>query len=159
MKILFKPVLSLLALAVLSGCATTPTGPRIDTSLSAKSQSSRAKFIIVHYTVSDLESSKKILTQQIVSSHYLLTNEAQPITYRLVDETRQANHAGVSHWKNYTLLNGSSITSVHVSFCRCAVYSFSLLTPPVLWRARPSLKLLRVKKMRIPSRVNVAGPS
>lgn len=109
MKILLKPALSLLALAVLSGCATTPPGPRIDTSLSAKSQSSRAKFIIVHYTVSDLPSSIKILTQQVVSSHYLLTNEAEPVTYRLVDETRQANHAGVSNWKNYTLLNSSSI--------------------------------------------------
>ena len=104
------PLLALLPLAVLAGCATTaPTGPRIDTSLSAKSQSSRAKFIIVHYTVSDLPSSIKILTQQVVSSHYLLTDEAEPVIYRLVDETRQANHAGVSYWKNYTLLNSSSI--------------------------------------------------
>jgi N-acetylmuramoyl-L-alanine amidase len=110
--LLFKTLCSLLPLAVLAGCATAPSapaGPRIDTSLSAKSQSSRAKFIIVHYTVSDLPSSIKILTQQVVSSHYLLTNEAVPVTYRLVDETRQANHAGVSNWKNYTLLNSSSI--------------------------------------------------
>jgi N-acetylmuramoyl-L-alanine amidase len=110
--LLLKSLCSLLPLAVLAGCATAPSapaGPRIDTSLSAKSQSSRAKFIIVHYTVSDLPSSIKILTQQVVSSHYLLTNEAVPITYRLVDETLQANHAGVSNWKNYTLLNSSSI--------------------------------------------------
>lgn len=110
--LLLKTLCSLLPLAVLGGCATAPSapaGPRIDTSLSAKSQSSRAKFIIVHYTVSDLPSSIKILTQQVVSSHYLLTNEAVPVTYRLVDETRQANHAGVSNWKNYTLLNSSSI--------------------------------------------------
>lgn len=110
--LLLKSLCSLLPLAVLAGCATAPSapaGPRIDTSLSAKSQSSRAKFIIVHYTVSDLPSSIKILTQQVVSSHYLLTNEAVPVTYRLVDETRQANHAGVSNWKNYTLLNSSSI--------------------------------------------------
>ncbi|WP_426113989.1 N-acetylmuramoyl-L-alanine amidase [Massilia sp. PWRC2] len=103
-----KSCLSLLPLLLLAACAT-PSGPRIDSSLSAKAQSSRAKFVIVHYTVSDLPNSIKILTQQGVSSHYLLTNEAVAVTYRLVDETRQANHAGVSHWKNYTLLNSSSI--------------------------------------------------
>jgi N-acetylmuramoyl-L-alanine amidase len=102
-----KPLLALLPLAILAGCATP--GPRIDTSLTAKAQSSRAKFVIVHYTVSDLPASIKILTQQTVSSHYLLTDEAEPVIYRLVDETRQANHAGVSNWKNYTLLNSSSI--------------------------------------------------
>lgn len=106
MKNVFLPLLSLV---LLSGCATTPPGPRIDTSLSAKSQSSRVKFIIVHYTVSDLPASIRGLTQQVVSSHYLLTDESEPITYRLVDEARQANHAGVSNWKNYTLLNGSSV--------------------------------------------------
>src|SRR5450830_528937 len=110
MKIsLIKSLFSLLPIALLAGCATAPMGPKIDTSMSAKSQSSRAKFVIVHYTVSDLPSSIKILTQQVVSSHYLLTDEPEPVIYRLVDETRQANHAGVSNWKNYTLLNSSSI--------------------------------------------------
>ena len=108
-KLRLNLLLPLFGLALLSGCATTPSGPRIDTSLSAKAQSSRVKFIIVHYTVTDLPGSIRALTQQGVSSHYLLTNEAEPITYRLVDETRQANHAGVSNWKNYTLLNGSSV--------------------------------------------------
>jgi N-acetylmuramoyl-L-alanine amidase len=110
MKIsLIKSLFALLPIALLAGCATAPMGPKIDTSLSAKSQSSRAKFVIVHYTVSDLPNSIKILTQQVVSSHYLLTDEPEPVIYRLVDETRQANHAGVSNWKNYTLLNSSSI--------------------------------------------------
>jgi N-acetylmuramoyl-L-alanine amidase len=102
-----KTLLATLLIALLAGCAGT--GPRIDNSLVAKSQSSRVKFVVLHYTVSDLEQSKKILTQQVVSSHYLLTDEQAPIIYNLVDETRQANHAGVSNWKNYTLLNGSSI--------------------------------------------------
>lgn len=102
-----KILLATLLIALLTGCAAP--GPRIDTSLSAKSQSSRVKFVIIHYTVSNLEQSKKILTEQVVSSHYLLTDEPAPIIYKLVDETRQANQAGVSYWKNYTLLNGSSI--------------------------------------------------
>jgi N-acetylmuramoyl-L-alanine amidase len=102
MRILFASLL----LALLAGCAT---GPRIDHTYSAKGQSSRVKFLIIHYTVSDLPQSIKILTEQVVSSHYLLTDEATPVIYGLVDETRQSNHAGVSNWKNYTLLNGSSI--------------------------------------------------
>lgn len=92
---------------LLAGCTTT--GPRIDTTYTAKSQSSRVKFVIVHYTVSDLQQSINILTNQVVSSHYLLTDEARPTLYRLVDESRVSNHAGLSTWKNYSLLNPSSI--------------------------------------------------
>ena len=99
--------LTTLVIVLLAGCAAP--GARIDTSLSAKSQSSRVKFVVLHYTVSNLPQSIQILTEQVVSAHYLLTDELEPRAYQLVDETRQANHAGVSHWKNYTLLNGSSI--------------------------------------------------
>jgi N-acetylmuramoyl-L-alanine amidase len=102
-----KTLFATLLIALLAGCAAP--GPRIDTSLSAKSQSSRVKFVVIHYTVSNLPQSIKILTQQAVSAHYLLTDEAEPRAYNLVDETRQSNHAGVSNWKNYTLLNGSSV--------------------------------------------------
>ena len=101
-----KTLFATLLLALLAGCAT---GPQIDHTYSARSQSSRVKFIVIHYTVSDLPQSIKILTEQIVSSHYLLTDEAKPVIYGLVDESRQANHAGVSSWKNYSLLNPSSI--------------------------------------------------
>jgi N-acetylmuramoyl-L-alanine amidase len=102
-----KTLLATLMIALLAGCAAQ--GPRIDNSLSARSQSSRVKFIVIHYTVSDLPQSIKILTEQVVSSHYLVTDQAEPIIYNLVDESRQSNHAGVSNWKNYTLLNGSSV--------------------------------------------------
>jgi N-acetylmuramoyl-L-alanine amidase len=100
-----KKLLATLLLVLLGGCAT----PYIDKTYSAKGQSSRVKFLVLHYTVSDLPQSIKILTEQTVSSHYLLTDEARPVIYGLVDERRQANHAGVSSWKNYTLLNTSSI--------------------------------------------------
>lgn len=128
MKILIPALLT----ALLAGCASPPpparlptrppapvvvkprlpppvAGIEIDRSLTATGQSSRVKFVILHYTVSNLPSSIKILTQQSVSSHYLLTDEPEPRIYGLVDETRQSNHAGVSAWKNFTLLNGSSI--------------------------------------------------
>jgi len=106
-RLFMKTLFATLLLALLAGCAT---GPRIDaTSYTAKGQSSRVKFLIIHYTVSDLPRSIKILTEEVVSSHYLLTDEEQPVAYRLVDESRQANHAGVSNWKTYTQLNTSSI--------------------------------------------------
>lgn len=105
MKILIVPVI----LALLAGCATTPKGPPIDTTYTAKGQSSRARFLVLHYTVADKPTSIKILTEQQVSAHYLLTDDPQPITYRLVDETRASWHAGNSSWKNFTQLNNSSI--------------------------------------------------
>ena len=104
MKILFASLL----LALLAGCAT-PTLPPIDHSYSSKSQSSRVKFLIIHYTAQEKDQALKTLTQEIVSAHYLLTDDPQPVLYSLVDESRVANQAGVSSWKNYSLLNPSSI--------------------------------------------------
>jgi N-acetylmuramoyl-L-alanine amidase len=101
-----KTLLTTLLLALLAGCAT---GPRIDHSYSAKSQSPRVKFIVLHYTVRDKPTSIKILTQQQVSAHYLVTDDPQPTIYNLVPETEQAWHAGVSSWKGFTMLNTSSV--------------------------------------------------
>ncbi len=106
------PLVALTAAAsLLSGCATVapPAGPRIDKSLSSRGQSERIKYIILHYTVADLPRSIKILTQQDVSAHYLLTDTDQPFFYALVDESRQSNHAGLSSWKIYNQLNSASI--------------------------------------------------
>ena len=93
-------------LALLTGCAT---GPQYDHTYTAKGQSSRARFLVLHYTVSDRPSSIKILTEQQVSAHYLLTDEPKPVIYNLVDEKNAAWHAGNSSWKNFTQLNNSSI--------------------------------------------------
>lgn len=96
----------LLALLALTGCAT---GPRIDHTYNSIGQSSRARFIVLHYTVSDKAASINVLTKGQVSAHYLLTDDPQPIIYGLVDETQAAWHAGVSNWKAFTQLNNSSI--------------------------------------------------
>lgn len=95
-----------LLIALLAGCAT---GPQYDKTYTAKGQSSRARFLVLHYTVSDLPSSIKILTEQQVSAHYLLTDQPRPVIYNLVDESAAAWHAGNSSWKNFTQLNNSSI--------------------------------------------------
>ena len=105
MKNLIVPLI----LALLAGCTTAPIGPKIDTTYNAKGQSSRARFLVLHYTVADTPASIKILTEQQVSAHYLLTDGPQPVIYRLVDENRAAWHAGNSSWKNYTQLNNSSV--------------------------------------------------
>lgn len=101
---LIAPIL--LAMLTLTGCAT---GPQIDHTYKAVGQASRARFIVIHYTVADKANSIKILTQQQVSAHYLLTDDPQPVVYGLVDETQAAWHAGVSNWKAFTQLNNSSI--------------------------------------------------
>jgi N-acetyl-anhydromuramyl-L-alanine amidase AmpD len=59
----------LCAAALLSGCAV---GPRIDTSYAAVSQGSRVETLIIHYTALDFPTSLRVLTQQAVSSHYLV---------------------------------------------------------------------------------------
>jgi N-acetylmuramoyl-L-alanine amidase len=96
-------------IALLAGCATGPTGPHYDHTYTAKGQSSRARFLVLHYTVSDRPSSVKILTEQQVSAHYLVTDDPTPTIYNLVDENNAAWHAGNSSWKNFNQLNNSSI--------------------------------------------------
>ena len=122
--------LSLLAaLAVLAGCATapapspapptptagmnvpftTPGGVPIDITHTARGQDSRVMFLIIHYTVLNLPDSIRVLTQQQVSSHYLISDEASPRVMRLVDEFQRAWHAGRSSWQGNRMLNASSI--------------------------------------------------
>jgi N-acetylmuramoyl-L-alanine amidase len=101
-----KTLAATLLIALLAGCAT---GPHYDKTYTAKGQSSRARFLVLHYTVGDRPSSLKTLTEAQVSAHYLVTDDAKPTIYNLVDEKNAAWHAGNSSWKNYTQLNNSSI--------------------------------------------------
>jgi N-acetylmuramoyl-L-alanine amidase len=103
MKIFFS---CSLLLCLLSGCASNL---HIVTSKSSKSQESRVQFLILHYTALDLPNSLKVLTEQEVSSHYLVADDEQNTIYRLVDENRLAYHAGLSYWKGNSRLNASSI--------------------------------------------------
>ena len=110
MKTLTTALLALL----LAGCAnlpptTTEGGVPIDARLTAKGQDSRVLFLVLHYTAVDMPTSVKILTQQEVSAHYLLSDETPPRILRLVDENRRAWHSGASAWKENKRLNSSSI--------------------------------------------------
>lgn len=104
-----KTLVATLLIALLAGCATPPSGPQYDRTYTAKGQSSRARFLVLHYTVQNRDSSIVTLTQKEVSAHYLVTDDPVPVIYNLVDETRAAWHAGNSSWKNFTQLNNSSI--------------------------------------------------
>jgi len=103
-----------LAALALAGCANLPPtmtegGVPIDATHTAKGQDSRVLFLVIHYTVVDLPKSIKILTEQEVSAHYLLSDETPPRIFRLVDENRRAWHSGASAWKENRRLNSSSI--------------------------------------------------
>lgn len=93
-----------LLLLLAAGCSR----PSIDTSHPAKSQDSRAQFLILHFTGEPWERSMKILTEDNVSAHYLVRDNPVKV-YRLVDEDRRAWHAGASSWKGQTQLNAASI--------------------------------------------------
>ena len=70
----------------------------------------REKFLILHYTAVDFQSSLDILTNKL-SVHYLVSN--QPVEgcyiFQLVDDNKRAWHAGVSSWEDRNNLNDSSI--------------------------------------------------
>ncbi|MBK7060759.1 MAG: N-acetylmuramoyl-L-alanine amidase [Rubrivivax sp.] len=96
---------TLLAALLLAGCTS---GPRIDSSHTAVSQGPRVDLLVLHYTVLDFPKSLFVLTNQVVSSHYLVDVDP-PTIYRLVDENKRANHAGISQWARRTMVNMSSI--------------------------------------------------
>jgi N-acetylmuramoyl-L-alanine amidase len=100
-----KRILPWLLACCLAGCASAP---RIDTTYTAVSQDSRAQFLVIHYTHQDFPTALRTLTEQRVSSHYLVRDDP-PTVYRLVDESRSAWHAGLSSWRGRTYLNASSI--------------------------------------------------
>ena len=91
-----KKMLMALLITLLAGCAS---GPPIDTSYNSVSQDSRVQFLVLHYTAGNFPVSLKTLTEEAVSSHYLVS-DSPPTIYRLVDENRRAYHAGLSAWRS-----------------------------------------------------------
>jgi len=94
--------------AVVLGLSACTTGLPIDTSQRARGQDSRVRFIVLHYTSENRGDSLRLLTQDRVSAHYLITDEPVRI-FSLVDESRRAWHAGLSQWFEYPNLNAMSI--------------------------------------------------
>jgi N-acetyl-anhydromuramyl-L-alanine amidase AmpD len=75
----------------------------------AKSQNERIRYVVLHYTAIDDEKSIRALTQNEVSSHYLITSKKKDPIYSLVPDEKRAWHAGVSSFGGRTNLNDTSI--------------------------------------------------
>lgn len=78
-------------------------------SYNSQGQDYRQKFIILHYTAGNRDSSLKTLTENEVSAHYMVSDDKLEPVYSLVDENKRAWHAGVSDWKGRNNLNDTSI--------------------------------------------------
>jgi len=78
-------------------------------SYNSQGQDYRQKFIILHYTAGNRDSSLKTLTKNEVSAHYMVSDDKSEPVYSLVDENKRAWHAGVSEWKGRNNLNDTSV--------------------------------------------------
>ena len=78
-------------------------------SYNSQGQDYRQKFIILHYTAGNRDSSLKTLTENEVSAHYMVSDDKSEPVYSLVNENKRAWHAGVSDWKGRNNLNDTSI--------------------------------------------------
>ncbi|CCP07281.1 N-acetylmuramoyl-L-alanine amidase [Erwinia amylovora] len=113
--------LTLAALALLlAGCAGEPRnggnrpGYLLNSEYPSTSQNERVRFLVLHYTAADDAESLRLLTQGVVSAHYLVPSAVDPsikrrTVYQLVPEDKRAWHAGVSDWNGRSNLNDSSI--------------------------------------------------
>lgn len=72
-------------------------------------QNFRQRYIILHYTALDEDRSVRVLTEQSVSSHYLVNDSNDKEIYQLVDENKRAYHSGISYWRKIENLNDTSI--------------------------------------------------
>ena len=75
-----------------------------------KRKKSEIKFIVFHYT--GMKSEKKAINKLLdynskVSCHYLINNNGDII--KMVPETYQSWHAGISKWKKFKFLNKNSL--------------------------------------------------
>jgi len=93
----------------------------------AASQGQRIRYIVVHYTHADDDTSIMLLTEQAVSSHYLITTKKRDPIYQLVDDKHRAWHAGESAYDGRYSINDSSIgiEIVHMGYDEEAVNKYA----------------------------------
>ncbi|HDJ1437737.1 TPA: N-acetylmuramoyl-L-alanine amidase [Serratia rubidaea] len=106
---------------LLAGCQASGPGTTVDrgdyqleTLHQAQGADQRIRFLVMHYTAEDFQTSLKTLTDEHVSAHYLLPAQprrahARPTAYQLVPEAMRAWHAGASSWRGRSQLNDTSI--------------------------------------------------
>lgn len=90
--------------------SANPGGYKISkTYFPAIGQNFRQRYVILHYTALNDEKSITTLTEQSVSSHYLVSTYPDKEIYQIVDENKRAYHAGISNWRKDQQLNDTSI--------------------------------------------------
>lgn len=108
-----KPLIAVLCLAVLAGCAhQAPRNPMAQWVPSDNYDERRPVVIVLHYTEQDsVEQSLRTLRSRNsggpVSSHYLVGDDGA--IYQLVADRHRAWHAGGGRWGTITDLNSASI--------------------------------------------------
>jgi N-acetylmuramoyl-L-alanine amidase len=105
--------------ALLAGCVSEKGiidkgDYKVDTRHQAQAAYPRVKVLVIHYTADDFNGSLATLTDQNVSSHYLIPDTppvsgGKPVIWQLVPESELAWHAGVSFWRGATRINDTSI--------------------------------------------------
>lgn len=105
----FRRFSLILLIVFLAGCAQRGGPYQLNDSMKATGQNSRVDLIVLHYTTLSTTKSLMVLTNRDVSAHYLVTDDVPAVVYRLVDENRNAWHAGESSWYGRNYLNNRSI--------------------------------------------------
>lgn len=106
-------------LLLLAGCSAEKgiidrDGYQLDTRHPAQAAYPRVKVLVIHYTADDFDVSLATLTDNQVSSHYLIPEQpplyqGKPRIWQLVPEQDLAWHAGISFWRGSTRINDTSI--------------------------------------------------
>lgn len=106
-------------LLLLAGCSAEKgiidrDGYQLDTRHPAQAAYPRVKVLVIHYTADDFDVSLATLTDNQVSSHYLIPQQpplyqGKPRIWQLVPEQDLAWHAGISFWRGSTRINDTSI--------------------------------------------------
>lgn len=118
-----RNVLFFALLALLAGCKAPVTAVtastignryQLYTADVSRSQTSRVRLLVIHYTAEDFANSLRLLTRGEVSAHFLIPERpplsgGRPVAWQLVPESEAAWHAGVSYWRGAVQLNSVSV--------------------------------------------------
>lgn len=141
----------LLSLSILlNGCASNTLSVQ---EIHSKNYGERIKFLVMHYTGGDYQSSlQKLVKKGNVSAHYLVPEshdksylDSELKVLQLVDENERAWHAGSSYWQGRKGINDHSIGIEIVNAPKCSNMPENL-TESTAEQAAKSSQLL-TKKM------------
>ncbi|RTP97271.1 N-acetylmuramoyl-L-alanine amidase [Enterobacter sp. WCHEn045836] len=86
----------------------------VDSSVTSQGKNERVRYIIIHYTATDDDTSLNLLTKGDVSAHYFIPTRSstlyeKPVVRQLVPDDKRAWHAGISQWGERRNINDTSI--------------------------------------------------